>query len=444
MATPLVRWLAALAVVVAGSGSVRAQTIQSSSTNVVKKAPESSADTILRVLRENPATAPYTFRVTARDGRLVLAGRVGSKAIHDVAVNVVGTVSPRFDDRIVIDTTAMRGLPLDPLPRAIGPPLNVYPPPLFGRLDDPFYGFEPPLLSYPPWWGAVAARSGDPYAAPVLDPSSPIGPDPGRGQVGASPPPPPQPISRGDVGRSVEMTLDPRGVAILTGTVPTEAARLGIAQKAATLEGVKQVVNRLEVKPEVSEEGALIRPQDVPPPLPVPPGPASNAAGKVPPNRISIDSGDPSTPIERRLTQAIERRPGLGGPAVKVEVRDGVATLSGKVPTALEAMMAFRAAQQTVGVREIVDRLEFAVPDGQKPNPLISKARPEDAEPYLEAQIRRQMNDRVQIDRVRLTGDRLEVKGTVRREEDRAGAEAVLRSMPLLRGFAISATLVPE
>lgn len=446
MATTASRWLpATFAVLALGGERASAQSGGSTSAATSKPAAESPADAMLRALRANPATAPYRFRVTTKDGRFVLSGRVGSKVVHDVAVNAATAVSARLDDRIVIDTMATRNPALSPLPRSISPPLNVYPPPLFGRLDDPFYGFEPPLITYPPWWGEVAARRGDPYAAPALDPDSPIGADPGPARIGAATPPPPQPISRVGEGRSVEMSLDPRGVAILTGTVPTEAARVGIAQKAATLEGVTNVVNRLVVKPETADEGSPIRPQDVPPPLPMPPGVAPRgAAVQAEPKAIAPDLGRATSPIERRVTQAIERRPGLDASPVKVEVRDGVATLSGRVPTALEAMMAFRSAQQTVGVREVVDRMEFAVPDGQKPNPLITRARPEDVEPYLEAQIRRQMNDRANVDRVRVVGDRLEVKGTVPRAEDRAGAEAVLRSMPLLRGFTISATLAPE
>ena len=116
----------------------------------------------------------------------------------------------------------------------------------------------------------------------------------------------------------------------------------------------------------------------------------------------------------------------------------------GKVPTVLEAMMVFRAAQQTVGVREVVDRLEFAVPDGIKPNPLITSARPDDLEPYLEAQIRRQVSDRAHIDRVRVAGDRMELRGTITKAEDKPAVEAILRSMPLLRGFTIDAKLIPE
>ena len=121
-----------------------------------------------------------------------------------------------------------------------------------------------------------------------------------------------------------------------------------------------------------------------------------------------------------------------------MKVRDGVASLSGKVPTVYEAMLAFRAVQQTPGVREVEDRLEFAVPDGTAPNPLVEKGRPEDVEPYLEAQIRRQVGDLAHVDRVRVQGDALEVRGTLGREEDRARVDAILRSMPILRGFRIT------
>ena len=50
--------------------------------------------------------------------------------------------------------------------------------------------------------------------------------------------------------------------------------------------------------------------------------------------------------------------------------------------SAFEAMIVYRAAQQTPGVREVVDRLEFDVPDEDHPNPLLQKGRPEDLEPY--------------------------------------------------------------
>jgi hypothetical protein len=146
----------------------------------------------------------------------------------------------------------------------------------------------------------------------------------------------------------------------------------------------------------------------------------------------------------QRATRAIASRPGMAGLPVRVKVRDGVASLSGKVPTVYEAMLAYRAVQQTPGVREIEDRLEFVVPDGAGPNPLIDKGRPEDVEPYLEAQIRRQMGDLAHIDRVRVQGNALDLRGTLGREEDRDRFDAILRSMPILRGFRMTAQVPAE
>ena len=55
--------------------------------------------------------------------------------------------------------------------------------------------------------------------------------------------------------------------------------------------------------------------------------------------------------------------------------------LTGQVPSAYEAMIAYRAAQQTPGVREVVDRLEFVVPDEDHPNPLVQKGGPKTSSP---------------------------------------------------------------
>ena len=120
-----------------------------------------------------------------------------------------------------------------------------------------------------------------------------------------------------------------------------------------------------------------------------------------------------------------------------------MATLSGRVPTVYEAMLAFRAVQQTPGVREVVDRLEFVVPDGEGKNPLLQKGRPEDVEPYLTAQIRRQIDDLAHVDTVRLQGDTLTIQGTLRRGDDQARLDAILRSMPVLRGFRVEPKFVP-
>ena len=119
-------------------------------------------------------------------------------------------------------------------------------------------------------------------------------------------------------------------------------------------------------------------------------------------------------------------------------------TITGKVPTVYEAMVAFRAVQRTPGVREVEDHLEFVVPDGSGSNPLADKGRPEDVEPYLEAQIRRQVGDLAHLDRVRVQGNALDLRGTLGRDEDRTRFDAILNSMSILRGFRINAEMPAE
>ena len=468
------------------SSSAAGQTAQAPMPAKAKADPPSAEVAVLQMLLRHPVTAPYTFRTARRNGKVVLAGRVGTKEVHDVAVRLAMNVTSSIDDRLVIDTAeAHRAAATPPsgrLTAGFGPVNSAYsvgsgagpvfyPPPLFGRYDEPFFGFEPPAVSYPPGWNGVAARRGDPFGAPVLDPNSPIGPDPGPATANANranpaaPAPPtaataPAPAATAASGDTVEMSLDPRGVAVLRGTVPTNDDRVGVGQKVARMAGVTEVVNLLNVREDAAQPIPAARSRDVPPPPPTPaefPGkdaappapivPGRAAQAQVPAPVMADDPadrpGDDAT-IARRLAANLARRPILDVSTLKAEVRDGVATLSGKLPTALEAMTAFRVAQQTIGVREVTDRLEFAVPDGQKENPLIAKGRPEDVEPYLEAQVRRQVGDKAHIDRLRVSGDRLEVRGTIVRDSDKPRIEAILRSMPLLRGFQLDAKLVAE
>jgi hypothetical protein len=141
--------------------------------------------------------------------------------------------------------------------------------------------------------------------------------------------------------------------------------------------------------------------------------------------------------LNDRLSQSFIRRPALAGLPIRVTVRDGVATLTGKVPTVYEAMLAFRVVEQTPGIHDVIDRLEFVVPDGERQNPLIKQGRPEDVEPYLFAQIRRNLGDLAHLDRVRVVGDTIELRGTLGRADDRARLDAVLRSIAVLRGFRV-------
>jgi osmotically-inducible protein OsmY len=409
--------------------------------------------TVLRALQASPITAPYRITANWRDGKLVLAGRVGTKQIHDAAVQIALGYTSAVRDDLVIDTAeahrvaaqsaaaaayppagaAARGMPpLGAAPYALGSLPYVYPQPLFGRLDDPFFGFEPPLLSYPPWWGAVTAREG--LSVPAPGAAAPANPNPAAGA--GTPTAVPLGPSPGD--GTVEMTIDGRGVATLRGTVSNLAERIAVGQQIAMTPGVSEVINLLQVKnPGAGGKPASATPPPPPQPALVPavraPGPAGGAEARP---AIAVDAGD----LTPRLTDALARRPALADLPIQVSLRDGVATLSGEVPTVYEAMLAYRAVQQTPGVDQVIDRLKFTVPDGEKKNPLLAKGRPEDVEPYLLAQIRRQVRDLAHIDQVRVRADTLEVRGTLARLEDRPRLDAILRSMAVLRGFR----LVPE
>ena len=174
----------------------------------------------MAAVRSHPLTAPYPITVTAQKGKVILAGRVGTKQVHDTAVRLVIATGVPFRDDLVIDTagpprrpdrrggglwaaTARRGLASSPY---------IYPPPLFGRLDDPFFGCVPPLVSFPPWWsrGIRRARrwhrrSGTCRSRPLPGP-----PRPGGGR----------PISTRSRGRSKSMSNVGSGV--LRGTVASE------------------------------------------------------------------------------------------------------------------------------------------------------------------------------------------------------------------------------
>ena len=421
---------------------------------------------LLRSLQANPVTASYGFSTERRGARIALRGRVGTKQVHDAAIRTAIALGVPVIDDLVIDTLAAHQAAADQSRMAAGPGMGyesagpssglggypgagaygslpyTYPQPLFGRLDDPFFGFEPPAISYPPWWGSLTAyRTGVPTA-----PASNVAP--GMAAPNASlvnPPADPNAPQAGSLpAGTIDMAVDPRGVATLRGTVPSLGERITLGQKVAQTPGVTQVINLLNVDPSVANAVAKVSEKPPPPPVPADltaaprPAQAPDMANEGP--AISTEAD----PVGLRAARAISSRAGLANPSVRVKVRDGVASLSGKVPTVYEAMLAFRAVQRTPGVREVEDRLEFVVPDGTGPNPLADKGRPEDVEPYLEAQIRRQVGDLAHLDRVRAQGDSLDLKGTLDREEDRPRFDAIIRSMPILRGFRINAEMAAE
>jgi hypothetical protein len=126
---------------------------------------------------------------------------------------------------------------------------------------------------------------------------------------------------------------------------------------------------------------------------------------------------------------------------ISVQSRGDTVILSGKVPSAYEAMLAYRAVEQTPGVRVIADLLQFQLPDENHPNPLRQKGRPEDIEAYLLSQVRRHLGDLARVDQLRVHGDLVEIRGALARRNDRNRVAAILRSMPLLRDFRLESSM---
>ncbi len=113
-----------------------------------------------RALRANPLTAPYAINSTWKNGVVILSGRVGTKQVHDAAVQMAIAFGFKFRDDLVIDTAQTLRVAMSATPSmtgygALAPNLSasyyVYPQPLFGWLDDPFFGMEPPVVSLAPW-----------------------------------------------------------------------------------------------------------------------------------------------------------------------------------------------------------------------------------------------------------------------------------------------------
>ena len=59
---------------------------------------------VLNAIRAHPMTAPYPIVATWQKDKVVLAGRVGTKAVHDTAVQLAIAVGYPFRDDLVIDT----------------------------------------------------------------------------------------------------------------------------------------------------------------------------------------------------------------------------------------------------------------------------------------------------------------------------------------------------
>lgn len=450
--------------------------------------PPGRADVVRRALASHPVTSPYNIRVEQKNGKVILKGRVGTKEIHDIAVRIaMDSGFPVGDDLVIATAESYRsvvaqmqgppgaggqGSPGSSPPAVPGRPQAatnafrpgtapyvvsnpaimgnnqiVYPPPLFGRYDDPFYGLEPPPISYAPWFGYMSRRrlqadalpapgeaaDSDPGANPPDANAAAAGPitDPSAAKFG----PPP-------TGNTIELIIDPLGVGLLRGTVETEADKIAIGQKVVNELGVAKVLNNLQTRQLIDPNAGVPAPPggaDAPPPPPVPFVSPQDAAAPEPEASITIKPAAKSTKLQR-IKRALERLDELADQTITVKERDGAATISGEVPSAYEAMLAFRAVQRVPGVASVIDQLRYPVPDDEHANPLLKQGKSEDIEAYLLDRIRLQVGELAHIDRVRMTGNRLSIVG-VADPADRERALAALRTIPILRGFELEPAL---
>jgi hypothetical protein len=403
---------------------------------------------IARALAADPATAPYPIAVIPNGRRMVLQGRVATHAIHDQAIRTALAYTSAIDDELVIDTAEIaRAVPAAapaPVPAASAitytySPPYYYPPPLFGRIDEPFFGFEPPAISYPPWWPPLSARRLAEMAPLVaVRPPAAAAPAPPTADHAAPEPAQAQPPAT-LAGRQVEMVLDNRGIAVLRGKVASAAERDALVERVKQAPGVNEVVSELEIEGEGEAPATPARDAVPPPPEPGRPAPTEpEPAAPAPRERPEPRTAAPADPD---LTRAVEESLAHEGPGtfrdVQVRAASGHVALTGRVAGVGQALRAIRAARATPGVRGVEDRLAFAVPSGRDANPLLTDFSPEDVSDYLLGQVRRQVGDAAAVQGVEARGDVLTVKLGPEDAAQAGRVEAVVRSMAILRGFRV-------
>ena len=303
----------------------------------------------MHALRVNPATSAYPFSTVPRGSKILLQGRVSARIVHDVAIRTAISLGVPVEDGITIDTGFIPGLDggngggpygggFGPVPGpgptttgnsgfggppAFGnsnvgpggagyaggggggggvPPVlgfpsagsyggapSLLPPPIFGRYDDPFYGFDPPAVIYPPWWGALNAQrigSNNAFTSsgyngtlgnnagvqPQANPGNP-GAYTGQGGVGQgmvqtdpnamiNPGGATDPnVTNTDIGAipdgTIDMEVDANGVATIRGGIPSQAEKDAVGQRIAGMAGVAQVVNLLTIKPSLMQRNVV-------------------------------------------------------------------------------------------------------------------------------------------------------------------------------------------
>ena len=108
--------------------------------------------------------------------------------------------------------------------------------------------------------------------------------------------------------------------------MPSAEAKAAAAENARKVSGVKRVTNELQVVPKAKQEAVKARDED----------------------------------IERDVKRTFETRPDLKDLSIDVDVKNGVARLSGTVPSQEQRLSAAVAARTTQGVKSVQDDLRVS------------------------------------------------------------------------------------
>jgi hyperosmotically inducible protein len=124
---------------------------------------------------------------------------------------------------------------------------------------------------------------------------------------------------------ATDINVDTReGVVTLFGIVDSDAAKRAAEEDARKVSGVRTVRNELQVVPKAKQERVEARDED----------------------------------IQKQISQRLKQREDLAGANIDVEVKNGVARLTGKVENDDQRLAAAVAARSTSGVRSVQDELK--------------------------------------------------------------------------------------
>lgn len=132
----------------------------------------------------------------------------------------------------------------------------------------------------------------------------------------------------GERALAIKVTVD-RTTAILVGEVPTRAAQELAEEVALSVEGIKSVKNRLQVKPAPKEQAG---------------------------DPLAEETADAY--LESRVKRSLYSEIGKRARQIEVEAVDGVVSLRGTLPDEARKKIALDAAAKTKGVQRVVDLIK--------------------------------------------------------------------------------------